>query len=97
MLYEYWKDFDCVLEYYIFHRFFEMIAAEKLNDIAAMPYGYSPNSLALGHNWGKPFKQKTWDRLVAEVPFHKLAHQVDDGLVNDSGNYYNYILRMYTE
>lgn len=25
MLYEYWKDFDCVLEYFMFHRFFEMI------------------------------------------------------------------------
>lgn len=69
-----------------------MIVAERPDEIAAMPYGYSPNSLALGHNWGKPFKQTTWNKLVADIPFHKLAHQVDEGLVKDSGNYYNYIL-----
>lgn len=95
VLYEYWKDFDCVLEYFMFHRFFEMIAAERPDDIASMPYAYSPNSLALGHNWGRHFKQGKWDRLVSEVPFHKLAHQVDDGLVKDGGNYYNYILGKY--
>ena len=95
MLYKYWKDFDCVLEYYIFHRFFEMIAEERPNDIITMPYGYSPISLALRHNWGKQFKQAKWDKLVAEVPFHKLAHQVEEEVVKDSRNYYNYILGQY--
>ena len=95
MLYDYWRDYDCVLEYYIFHRFFDMIAAERLEAVKAMPYAYSPDSLALGHNWGKTFKQKTWDKLVSEVAFHKVAYQLDMGVINDKNNYYNYIISEY--
>ena len=95
MLYAYWKDYDCVLEYFIFHRFFEMIAAERIDEVSKMPYAYSPNSLALGHNWEKTFKQGTWDRLVSEVPFHKLSYKIDDGVIDDKTNYYNYIISEY--
>lgn len=95
MLYAYWKDYDCVLEYYIFHRFFDMIAAGRSGAVKAMPYAYSPDSLALGHNWGKTFKQKTWDKIVSKVAFHKVAYKVDIKLVGDKENYYNYIILEY--
>ena len=92
MLYAYWKDYDCVLEYFVFHRFFDMIAAERPDELSAMLYAYSPDCLALGHNWWRPFKQETWDKLVAEVAFHKLTYKVEDSVVKDKGNYYNYIM-----
>jgi hypothetical protein len=31
MLYAYWRDYDCVLDYYIFHLFFAMISKEYQN------------------------------------------------------------------
>ena len=34
MLYAYWKDYDCVLDYYMFHLFFSMIAKEYPEEIA---------------------------------------------------------------
>lgn len=95
MLYSYWKDYDCVLEYFIFHRFFDMIAAERPKEVMAMPYAYSPNSLALGHNWDKSFKQLTWGKLVSEVAFHKLSYKNVDSLMNDKTNYFSYIIREY--
>ena len=73
----------------------EMIAAERPDEVSKMPYAYSPNSLALGHNWSKLFKQKTWDKLVSEVVFHKVAYQIDKKLIGDNENYYNYIIREY--
>lgn len=96
MLYAYWKDYDCVLEYFIFHRFFDLIATERFDEVSKMPYAYSPNSLALGHNWGRTFKQQAWDRLVSGVAFHKLSYKIEDSVVNDKTNYYNYIIREYS-
>ena len=94
MLYAYWKDYDCVLDYYMFHLFFSMIAKEYPEEIAKMPYGYSPNSLVLLHHWGEKFDQKKWDKLTRQVGFHKLAFRVKDNIKNDKENYYNHILSL---
>ncbi len=95
MLYAYWKDYDCVLGYYIFHLFFAMISKEYPEQIAAMPYGQSQNSLVLLHHWGEKFDQKKWDKLTSRVCFHKLAFRVSGNVTKDKGNYYNYILTEY--
>lgn len=95
MLYAYWRDYDCVLDYYIFHLFFAMISKECPDQIAAMPYGQSQNSLVLLHHWGKKFDQKKWDKLASQVCFHKLAFRVGENVTIDKENYYNYILTEY--
>lgn len=95
MLYAYWKDYDCTLDYYIFHLFFSMLSKEYSKEIKAMPYGQSMNSLVLLHHWGEMFDQKKWDRLIANVSFHKLAFRVDDNVKQNKENYYNYILTEY--
>ena len=94
MLYAYWKDYDCTLDYYMFHLFFSMIAKEYPDEIAKMPYGYSSNSLVLLHHWGEKFDQKKWDKLTSQVCFHKLAFRVSDSVKNDKENYYNHILQL---
>lgn len=95
MLYAYWKDYDCVLDYYIFHLFFAMISKEYPEQITAMPYGQSQNSLVLLHHWGEKFEQKKWDKLTSQVCFHKLAFRVGEDVQNNKENYYNYILTEY--
>ena len=95
MLYAYWKDYDCVLDYYIFHLFFAMISEEYPEQIAAMPYGQSQNSLVLLHHWGEKFEQKKWDKLTSQVYFLKLAFRVGENVTKDRENYYNYILTEY--
>lgn len=94
MLYAYWKDYDCVLDYYIFHLFFAMISKEYPEQIAAMPYGQSQNSLVLLHHWGEKFDQKKWDKLTSQVCFHKLAFRVSEDVKNNKENYYNYIMTL---
>lgn len=95
MLYAYWKDYDCVLDYYIFHLFFAMISKEYSEQIASMPYGQSQNSLVLLHHWGEKFNQKKWDKLTSQVCFHKFAFRVGEDVQNNKENYYNYILTEY--
>ena len=95
MLYAYWKDYDCTLDYYIFHLFFSMLSKEYPEEMLAMPYGQSMNGLVLLHHWEERFNQKKWDRLVENVSFHKLAFRVDEIIKQNKENYYNYILTEY--
>ena len=95
MLYAYWRDYDCVLDYYIFHLFFAMISKEYPEQMAAMPYAQSQRSLVLLYHWGEKFEQRKWNRLTSEVCFHKLAFRVSDSVKNYKDNYYNHILRIY--
>ena len=92
MLYAYWKDYDCTLDYYIFHLFFEIVAREYPEQVGAMPYGSSLRSIALMKHWNEPFKQEQWDRLVSKVAFHKLSHRVSEEVKNNKDNYYNHII-----
>ena len=95
MLFAYWKDYNCTLDYYIFHLFFAMVAKEYSEQISAMPYGYSMNSLVLLHHWDEMFDQKKWDKLISKVSFHKLAFRVNESIKKDRENYYKYILNSY--
>lgn len=96
MLFAYWKDYNCTLNYYIFHLFFAMVANEYQEEIAAMPYGYSVWSITLMHHLGDTFNKEQWDKLVSKVSFHKLAYRLSDDVKTNKDNYYNYVLKSKT-
>lgn len=93
MLYAYWREHDCVLNYYLFHLFFGMLREVFPEQIAAMPYAYAPRSLALVHHWGEPFDEVKWKRLTERVSFHKLTYMKDKVPAKVEGSYYEYILK----
>ena len=93
-LYTYWKDYNCTLDYYIFHLFFSMISKKYPHMIASMPYGNSMDCIVLLQHWGEKFNQKKFDRLTSHVCFHKLAFRVHESIKNDKDNYYNHILNI---
>lgn len=92
MLFAYWKDNNCTLDYYIFHLFFKMVSKEFPEQIAAMPYGYSMNSLVLLHHWGEKYDQKKWDKLTSMVAFHKLNYRVSQQVLNSHNTFYHSIV-----
>ena len=96
MLYAYWKDYDCTLDYYIFHLFFSMLSKEYPKEILAMPYGQSMNSLVLMHHLGDKYELKKWDKLTQRVSFHKLAFRISKEIKEDKDNYFNKIISLYT-
>lgn len=97
MLYAYWKDYDCTIDYYMFHLFFEIVAREYPEQVGAMPYGSSKRSIALMRHWNEPFKQEQWDWLVSKVAFHKLSFRPAQEIIKDNNNFYNYILNGYIQ
>ncbi len=96
MLFAYWKDYDCTLDYYIFHLFFGFLSKEYPEEIAAMPYGQSMNSLVIMHHLGDKFDLEKWDKLTQRVCFHKLAFRVSDNVKADKEDYFNKIVQMYS-
>ena len=75
MLYAYWRDYNCVVEYYIFHLFFGVAARRYPEMMARMPKGNSYHALLLRDN-GHRMKDREWmDKLMANVPFHKLNYR----------------------
>jgi len=96
ILYAYWKDFDCVLEYFIFHRFVEIIFHIRPERVKAMPYGYSPDCHTLLRHWTEPFDQRKWDQLTERVSFHKISYKNLENIPDDKSNYYNHILTEYS-
>ena len=97
MLYAYWKDYDCTLDYYIFHLFFEMLAEAYPDEIAAMPYGNSARSLILLHHWKEDFDPRKWDKLVSQVSFHKLTHRIGKVTLANRKDFYHRILEVYVD
>lgn len=69
-LYAYWKEYDCVVEYYIFHLFFGKASRHHPEMIQKMPRGNSYHALWLGEHVN--IGNETWEQLMTNVPFHKL-------------------------
>ena len=94
-LYAYWKEFDCIIDYFIFHRIFDMIAEICPKEIENMPFSYSPNAHVLQRHLWEPFNQEKWDRLTSRVHFHKLTHKIEKASTGIPESNYTYILRQY--
>ena len=92
MLLAYWKDYDCLVDYFVFHRFFSMLRGTYPDEVAAMPYGYAGWSVGLGYHLGNRFKAEQWNKLTAGVCFHKLSYNVRDEVLNGKDNYYHFIM-----
>ena len=91
MLYAYWRDYDCTVEYYIFHLFFRVVARRYPEMIAKMPKGNSYHALLLRDRIDQPFDKVWWEKLKANVPFHKLNYRKVPN--NASGTFYEYIIK----
>lgn len=73
MLMAYWRDYDCTVDYYIFHLFFWGMVKAYPKEIAEMPYAYSGDALLLMSHWGEEYDEQKWKRLTSKSCFHKLS------------------------
>ena len=92
MLLAYWRDYDFIIDYFIFHLFFSMLRDAYPEKISAMPYGYARRSLALVHHWGEMFDVERWEKLTSRVCFHKITTYVSKEVLTRKDNYYHHIV-----
>lgn len=95
-MYAYWKDYDCLVDYYLIHLFLGASAGRHPESAGTMPRGNSRHALLLAGSLEKPYDAAAWDDLTTHVPFHKLSYRHTAKAQARSDSYYNHILSFHT-
>lgn len=96
MLYQYWRDYDCLMEYYVFHLLFGLIAERFPEKIDAMPKANSMRAIQMALYLEKAFDEQLMERLTAISCVHKLDYRKSERLTKDrKPTFYSYIIDHY--
>lgn len=91
MHYEYWKRYNCVIDYFFFHLFFVMIAKEYPEEIAKIPRYSNRYPLLLGTKLAEDYDQEWMNKLCRRTCFHKLSYRLK-GNVERPGTFFNELI-----
>lgn len=91
MLLAYWKDFDCTVEYYIFHIFFGVVAKRYPEMIMRMPKGNSFHAIMLRDRLAMDYNESWWKELTQHVCFHKLNYRQEGKAIANPMSFWNHI------
>ncbi len=93
MLLAYWRDFDCLVDYYIIHLFMGL-SLRRFPEVAErMPRENSFHSLLLGRALTKNFNAADWNELLAHVSLHKLNYRKAEEAGRNKNGYYWRVVR----
>lgn len=93
MLYQYWRDYDCVVHYYMFHLFFDMIM-EKYPEVAAkMPKHGNKIPHYLSRRMGDQYDDEWMQELKKRTCFHKLSYRLPDEILESKGTFYDVVIK----
>ena len=95
VLYRYWKDYSCTIQYYIFHLFFNKIASLYPQEITAMPRGNRAIALLLGDRLCKKYNGYEMEEILRRTCFHKLNYRIVQNVDISSDTFYAEIIRRY--
>lgn len=93
LLYEYWKENNEVVDYFIFHDFFQMIIdkyPKEWNKV--VPFSNSIPHILLLRIY-EQYNSEIWDAVIDMVPFHKLSYKLDVRKAEKENTFYSEILR----
>ncbi len=97
MLLQYWRDYDCVIDYYVFHLFFGMIAEKFPEEIEMMPKMNSMRAIQMALWLEKPYDSQKMEQFLAMSSFHKLDYRKDGRFTKDKKpTFYSYIIENFT-
>ena len=94
MLLEYWRRYDCVVDYYIFHLFFDMIAHKYPEEVARMPILNSYQCIELLRHLGEPCQSDRLQHFLSKVSIHKLSSRLSEDVWADEGNMLHGLLKL---
>lgn len=92
VLIQYWRDYDCTVDYYIIHDFFCSIAELYPEKIVKMPRKDRLIPLKLMQRIGDEYDAEWMKELTKKSCFHKLNYRLDSSVLNNSNNFYHAIL-----
>nr|WP_300818103.1 capsular polysaccharide synthesis protein [uncultured Acetatifactor sp.] len=93
LLYEYWKRHDKLIDYYIFHDFFQL-AIEAYPEVwdEVIPFSNSTSHILLLRMF-KRYDENIWKAIKDEVCFHKLTYKFKKEETWEKQTYYDVIIQ----
>ena len=93
LLYNYWKNNDKMINYFLFHHFFQFaLDAYPDENMKVIPVSNeTPHVLLL--RLFEAYDDNIWKAVKNSVPFHKLSYKFDSSLFEKKGTYYSTILK----
>lgn len=92
LLLAYWKKYNAMVDYFIFHDFFEL-AIEAFPELwdEVVPFSNATPHILLLRLFEKA-DEKTWKAVRDMTPFHKLTYKFTDEDAQKSGTYYQLLM-----
>ena len=78
MLYQFWRDYECVVAYFIFHIFFTMIAEQFPEEVKKIPRQSNKLCFYLEHRLGDEYDEGWMKKLTDHCSLHKLNGRLWD-------------------
>lgn len=93
LLYEYWRQNNGLVDYYIFHDFFQ-IAIEKYREDwkRVVPVSNATPHILLLRLFDQ-YDDQVWEAVKGQCPVHKLSYKYDDIKAEIDGTYYRKLLK----
>lgn len=92
LLYKYWKNNNSLVDYFIFHDFFQLSIekhSEEWNRVVPFPNS-TPHILLL--RIFEDYDQCIWDAVTGQCPFHKLSYKFENKDMKKDGTFFKHIL-----
>lgn len=77
LLYEYWKDYDYAINYFVFHLFFAMACRRYRNEWESIPAFNNSSPHMLMFELKKDYSAERWEQLMKMSGIHKLQRYDD--------------------
>lgn len=86
LLFEYWRRYDCVLEYFIFHIMFGIVIKDHQDEWVNVPVRWNAVPLKLSRHMFDEYNEQKLMNLNSKTPVHKLSYRIRTD--NVAGTYY---------
>lgn len=92
LLYEYWKKHDDVIDYYIFHYFFELAMEAFPEDANRIPpaSNEAPHMLLL--RLFEPYDEEIYRAILSQTCFHKLSYKFSKDEAERENTYFRHLI-----
>ncbi|MGM9906063.1 capsular polysaccharide synthesis protein, partial [Lactobacillus sp.] len=93
LLYAYWRRHDKLLDYYIFHIFFQLAAEACPKDFAKVIPVDSGAPHLLGLRLFDQYEPDFWQAIKDQTSIHKLSYKFPPGMFLQKGTYYAQVVK----
>lgn len=92
LLYSYWNQNDNVVNYFVFHMFFQMVIEKYPTEWnKVIPFSNSTPHILLLRIFDN-YDEEMWNSITEMTPFHKLSYKFDSNQINMKNTFYQRIM-----